>query len=260
MTDLNHTPTPKPCVRGKVLYWTPTEIKLLEQQYATLGSLGCRELLPHRSQQAIQMKAQAIGLKGPAVTRQSFKRRWHYTPEIDARIRQAYENPTRGSINTACQATGLPKYILVRRAAMLGFITPRFKQAEWSRKEIELLKEYGHHTPQVIARKLKTAGYSRSVAAVATKLKREDIDRTDPDHYTGGQLARLMGVPSKTISWWINKEGLPATPSGDRSDRQGGHAWKIHRQRLRGWIKDHGQLVDLRKVDRYWFLDLVFNG
>ena len=69
----------------------------------------------------------------------------------------------------------------------------------------------------------------------------------------------MFGVDGKTVTRWIACEDLPARRRGTaRTAAQGGDEWEIERRKLRAWIRDHAQLVDLRKVDRYWFIDLAF--
>lgn len=99
-------------------------------------------------------------------------------------------------------------------------------------------------------------------------IKRGDLDRfadrlgcdtADPDHFTAGQLAVLLGVDGKTVTRWIKVENLPGKKRGTaRTEAQGGDMWWIARKNLKTWIGSHAQLIDLRKVDRFWFIDFAF--
>ena len=110
---------------------------------------------------------------------------------------------------------------------------------------------------------LRKAGYVRSATAVHVKRKRLKLgvaeERRAAGLYSAHELAELLGVDPKTVTRWIAQEGLPARRRGTaRTARQGADEWEIPITKLGPWIRDHAQLLDLRKVDRFWFIDLAF--
>lgn len=244
-------------------YWSTAEERTLREHYgAPGGPARCAELLG-RSVLAVYAHAQKLGLRGVHyVPSGRGARRYRLEPWIDAEIRRVYlERPSRDAIRTLAARVCRPRWWVIKRAIALGLTVPRFKEPAWSAKEIELLRALAHHLPEVIARKFRKAGYRRSPSAIVVQRKRLQLDLRDPDHFTGRQLAALMGVDEITVRRWIRHEGLPADRRGTkRVAAQGGDMYWISRRDLRGWIARHAQLIDLRKVDRFWFIDLAFGG
>jgi excisionase family DNA binding protein len=114
----------------------------------------------------------------------------------------------------------------------------------------------------VIRRKMAVKGFRRSTTAIAVKVKREGINlrmsRDLAGIYSATSAAKLLGVDAKTIQRWIQAEGLPASRAGTaRTAVQGGDEWRIKAKDLRRWIGEHARLVDVRKVSRDWFIDLL---
>lgn len=244
-------------------YWSTAEDRVLREHYGSSGGPArCAELLG-RSLSAVYSHAQTLGLRGTryAPVRPG-ARKYEATPAIDAEIRRVYqEPPRRNAVKELAARVGRPRWWVSKRALALGLSVPRFKEPDWSAKELELLRALAHHTPPVIARKFRASGFRRSETAIVVKRKRLALDLRDSDHFTAAQLAGLMGVNGTTVAGWIRREGVPATRRGTRRvAAQGGDAHWIARRDLRAWIARHAQLVDLRKVDRFWFLDLAFGA
>lgn len=238
-------------------HWTTTEVSVLQKHYPVGGLPACQPLLPERTGQSIFWKARTLGLSAPNAAPNAGRKRYHSTEQIDEAIRAFYAKPVKaGQMPIFSERIKRPYWWIKNRAAELGVAVPRVKPLPWSSEEIAILKDSGHLTPRRIAIKLKAAGFKRSTTAVVMQLKRVDgIDRTDPDTFTFNELARLMGVDDKTVRRWHEKEGMPAKRK--HQDVSGG-TWMVTRRQLRSWMASHQQLIDLRKVDRFWFLDLVF--
>ena len=242
-------------------FWTAPEVATLRRLYPTEGPEACRVALPLRTLASIYGQALKLGLQAPENFGKD-RKRWLWTEAEIAELRRVYQTePDRGAINTLAQRLGKPRHIVCAQAAKQGLRAPRFASSPWSSAEEAILRNHAHRHPRTIARHLRHAGFKRSETAIAVHRKRRCLDTTDPDHYTAHALAQLMGVDGKTVTRWIEREGLPAKRRGTaRSEAQGGDHWWINRRALRTWIASHAVLVDLRKVERFWFLDLVFGG
>jgi len=245
--------------RAPRYHWTTAEMDTLRRVYPTAGPTATAAALPHRDLRAIYQQARKHGLRAP--TTRAPRQQWTWTDAELAALRRVYQSrPQKCDVVALALRLGKPRHAVSKRAVLEGLVTPRTKAPPWSREEDALLAEWAHCHPRHIARKFKTAGYARSETAITVRRKRVDVDTTDPDHYTAGALARLMGVDPKTVIRWIDKESLPAKRRGThRTETQGDH-YHIARKALREWVRTHAVLVDLRKVDRFWFLDLVFNA
>lgn len=242
--------------QGVKRFWTGREEKLLRQHYPQGGVPACLEVLPGRSASAIYNRAGQLGLRRPGADGRVVPRqRWHASPPIDAVIRRTYQSvPSKGDIAACAKAVGRPRWWVSKRARELGLVVPRFKAPAWTDAETELVRELAHKQPASIQRSLKHRGYHRSETAILVKLKRLGADRTDPNAMNANQLAECLGVDRKTVGRWIEQGWLKATrrQHSDRDDY-----WRIKRKDVRRFIIENTAQVDLRKVDRFWFVDLL---
>lgn len=259
-----NAPTEKRFLRiageGKLRYWTTPEVKVLREHYPLGGAVACLPLLPYRTLGMVYAKASALGIKAPYVPRSGFKRRtWTTDEHMDAAIRRVYQLPPRkNAINELAAALQRPRWWVSNRAADLGMVQPRFKEPEWTEAEIELLGDNSHKDVAAIQKLFLRHGYKRTRTALSVKRTRLHFSTQDPGYCTATALARLLGVDAKTVTRWIEKEGLPATRRGTaRLEIQGGDHWSIALKQFRAWISAHRQLVNLRKVDQPWFYEEV---
>ena len=72
---------------------------------------------------------------------------------------------------------------------------------------------------------------------------------------------RAIGVDDHCITRWIGLGYLQAKRRGtDRTPQQGGDIWYIKDRWVRDFVVDHVNEIDIRKVDKYWFVDLLAAG
>lgn len=249
---------------GRKRFWKTTEDALLREHYSTHGPEYCMTLLG-RSLSSIYSRAHSLGLKPPTVVRKGRPRmRWRATEEIDALIRAAWLDPDKGYALRVAAQVGRPKWWCCKRAVALGLAQPGLRQPDWTPSEDELLRSMAHLAPGNIARRLKAAGHPRSPAAVTVRLKRLGVSRRqarlDEGLLSANQLAGVMGVDLKTVLRWIERENLPAVRRHGAADESSRSNYEIAAPRLRSWLAGRAALVDLRKVDKYWFFDLVFDA
>jgi hypothetical protein len=258
-TILDENPCVGPRREGGRRFWTMRELKVLDEAYPRGGLEACMPALPGRSASSIYQRAQARGLVSPRGAASPPRNRWTTSDAIDGVIRRAYQRaPTRGDVARLAKTLGRPSWWVSKRAAALGLVAPRFKALPWSAEEIEIATERAHKSPLVIRRALAARGHVRSETAVIVQLKRLGACTEDPDHFTAGGLAKVMGVESKTVGLWIAKGLLKARRRGtDRVAAQGGDQWWISRRQVRAFIVEHVGAVDIRKCDKHWLVDLL---
>lgn len=239
--------------------WRTTELATLRAVYPMGGADGVRAVLPHRTLAAIRAKASAerIRCKRPSTQGLRFARIYPQRDDIDTAIREGYMHAkAKGDIKALAARIGRPDWWVQKRAATLGLTrTNRTRLDSWTAAELQILEDFASCTIRVLAQKLRQAGHRRTETAVAVKLKRLQIDRTDPDRWSATALAPMLGVNPATISDWIERRGLPATRMGE-----GRGTLMIERRHLRGWIARNPRYIDLRRVDQPWFMELVFGG
>lgn len=241
---------------GTRRFWTGREEKLLRQHYPLGGVTACLEVLPGRTASSIYNRAGVLGLRVPGAGGKVHERQaWETTDQIDAVIIRAYQTrPTRRAVQHCAQIVGRPRWWVSKRALKLGLVAPRFKEPAWAEAEIDLISSHAHRHPRTLQKMLRRAGFARTETAIVVKLKRLGADRTDPDHLNANQLAGVMGVDRKTVAAWIAKGWLKAKrrKASDLDD-----FWWIHRKDIRSFVIDNVAAVDLRKVDKFWFVDLL---
>lgn len=251
---------------GARRFWTVAEIKRLREHYPSGGVEACMPHLPGRSASAIYNRAKAEGLRSENIKNHNFReKRWATDEHIDALIVRTYQSkPDKHAVKRLAQTVNRPRWWVSKRAMKLGLTVPRFKEPEWTAEEIEFICARAHMDPQATSRRMKKHGWHRSPTSIVVKLKRLGQPRgrdADPDHCTASHLARLFGFDAKTVLGWIAKGWLKAEKRGTaRTERQGGDEWWIHRRNVRAFVIQNASMVDLRKVDRVWFIDMLANG
>ncbi|BAI99010.1 hypothetical protein Sj15T_10070 [Sphingobium sp. TA15] len=246
--------------RGPRRFWTTREEKLLGEHYPAGGVEACLLHLPGRTATAIYNHAATLGLQAPSTQKHDFRRqRWTSSDHIDAVIRRAYQRtPAKGDIDALAVAVGRPRWWVTKRASKLGLVTPRFKEPAWTDAERDVVHDNFHRSAKTIQRMLKRLGFVRTETAITVMGKRMGATREDPHHVTAHGLATLMGVDAKTVSGWIARGLLKARRRGtERTAAQGGDQHWIHLRDVRGFIIDNAAVVDIRKVDKFWFIDLL---
>jgi len=245
---------------GSKRFWTGREEKIIRQFYPAGGVAACLAQLPGRSATSIYQRAGLMGVRKPGPSGKVTERQaWTSNEHIDALIRRAYAtDATKGAINRLAKTVNRPRWWVSKRATKLGIVPPRFKEAPWSEAELDLIVEHAHKNPATLRRMLARQGFARTETAITVKLKRAGADRTDPDYFTAGALAAAMGVDAKTVTGWIAKGWLKAARRGtERVASQGGDEWWIHRRDIRTFIIENVAAVDIRKVEKFWFVDLL---
>jgi hypothetical protein len=190
------------------------------------------------------------------------RQKYWFTPAMDEEIRSAYhlfiEDNNRRAIGACARKLRLPRWMITRRAAILGLA--RIKEPEWSIAEIIVLEQCGHLTPAVIRRKLRAKGFRRSANAIRLKIGRMRI-KQNLEGYSARALARAFGVDCHKVMNWINRKMLGGTPRGSaRHESHGVDAYWITHADVREFVLTHPDEVDLRRVEKWWFLDLVTDG
>lgn len=252
-------PAPVELRRERVLGspWLTTELAILRQHYGR-GSKAVQALLPWRTLGCIRSKANAEGLRGNRQTTlgQRWERRYEPRADIDQMIREGYIHATaKGDIKRLAERIGRPAWWVQKRAASMGVTrTNRTRLDAWTPEELAIVERYAVATIEVIAAKLRRAGFVRTPTAVCLVLKRRQIDRNDPDVWSAQELGPMFGVDPSTVVDWIQRRGLVAKKWGTGATNR----YMVHRRELRRWIVRNSGYVDLRRVDKAWFWDVMF--
>lgn len=188
------------------------------------------------------------------------KKKYSFTPKMDELIRRVYrEGGTgRGQVRDLAMKIHLPRWKVSRRAREIGAYEPRIKEPEWSQGELLILERNAHRQPEVIQRRLKEKGFRRSATGIILKRRRMRFLR-NLDGYSASQVAEGFGVGCvKTVTRWIHLGLLKAGKRETlRTEQQGGDIFYIKDKYIREFIIHNIGLIDIRKVDKFWFVDIL---
>jgi len=189
------------------------------------------------------------------------KRKYVPTPEIDLVIREAYRKQRQGdrsALKTVSSQLGWTRNAVCKRGAELG--VTRTKERPWSAKEEELLEQFGHLAPSGIRRAMAASSSFRSIAAIQAKLTRSRI-KQNLNGYSANSLADALGVDVHKVLLWIRRGFLNAERRGTaRMESQGGDIWWISRRAVKRFVLRAPEEIDLARVEKIWFLDLITGG
>lgn len=193
-----------------------------------------------------------------------------FTKEVSKQIEEIYSRPNakknsgyQGGLGIKAFAAtlGVPHHVVIHQAARLGL--GRTKEKPWSMEEFAALNELAHYAPDVIARKFRERGLHRTRTSIAVMRKRRWAHKGAP-YYSAHALTTLMGVDGHTLDRvWIAK-GIrfiaKGTTRGKKNKKQGGDTKLVHIDEVRRFFIEHPEEIDLQKVDKLWFLEMITAG
>ena len=185
--------------------------------------------------------------------------KWPITPEIHARIEKIYKRDTgNGQVTALAKSLNYPRWKIGRYAIKQGWIAKQKKELDWNPYEIEILEKYAYHSPERIQIYLRKEGFHRTCTGIVLQRKRKKLLQ-DIDGFTSANKAALvLGVDYHFIRRMIDAGKLKAKRRGTlRVKEQGGDIWWISKENLRNYILNNLNEIDIRKVDKYAFVDLI---
>lgn len=166
----------------------------------------------------------------------------------------------QGEVSALAAKIGVPRTKITNIARENGWIQ-RKRSADykyyWSEEELAIVAALPDHSAQAVHKRLKKAGFVRSVSAV--EVKRTELrvvqNRKSMSAY---ELALCLGLHHKTVTRMIHLGRLSAK-------RRPGYfgptaSYMLRPRDVRNFILENLPEIDLSKVDRYWFVDLLVNG
>ena len=148
------------------------------------------------------------------------------------------------------EARGIPAWRVHHWARALG--VARIKDRTWPPEDIAYLKaHWGKQSIRLIAKQLK-----RSCSAIKNKANRLQLGCSwqRDDGYTLRSLSEAMGCHTSKVQRWLTDGKLKATRS-----EVSPLIWHITDAEVRAFVKTYPSEVDLARVDKYWFLGLIFD-
>lgn len=243
--------------RPRRYFWTTHEDAILREWYPREGAEAALARLPGRTRRGVCARAFNLGLgSGSKSGGDTSRKAYPQCDRIDETLRTYLPLcAEKGSQDALAQSINRPSWWVYRRAAALGLVYPRRCREPWAAQEDAILAAAPHLGTRTLQARLKSAGYKRSEIAIAVRLRRQKLSSVEPDTFTTGQLALLMGVSQSTVRGWIKREGLRASTRPDSTAET--PIYRVRAQHLKAWVATHAQLVDLRRVDRFMFIELL---
>ena len=185
--------------------------------------------------------------------------KYQFTSDMDKELLYTYSINTDSKprlINLA-KKFNMPRWALYQRALKIGAVTSSHQKKPWTSDEIKILERNARYAPQTIKKRLEKVGFQRSIASIVLKRKRMRF-LSNTEGMSACLCAEFLGVD---LHWLLNyiRQGLLKAEL-IRRDRQGKANYYIREKDLRRFIINNPELIDLRKVEKYYFIELVANG
>lgn len=190
-----------------------------------------------------------------------------WTPAQDMVLTERYSRNKYGSnaIRVSAKILGVTAGAVYSRAIQLGLIHSR-ERYRWLQTELDVVENYAHRSLETIQRKLTgVSPHKRTRTAIANQIARLRL-RSSMDGLNHTQLAQALGVAVSTLHKWRQEKLIGATrlPSLDRHkgacDIYLQAPWYYSHKEIERFVFRFPSLIDLRKVDQLWFIELMRNG
>ncbi len=185
-----------------------------------------------------------------------------FTPELDNLITKVYQSNIgrQSMVKKLAIELNVPRWKITRRAAEIGAYIPLKKEPEWSEQELSIMGKYAHLNLSFIQTKLEHEGFHRSLTGIQLKRKRMRFI-SNLEGMSAFKAAEFFGVDRHWVTDKI-RDGLIKAEMRDtlRTEKQGGDTYFIKEKELRRFIISNPELIDLRKVEKFYFIELLANG
>jgi hypothetical protein len=246
-------------------FWTAAEIAVVREHYPQSGAEACLAHLPaHRSKTTVYQQAHKLGLRsekpggGP-------KQRLVIPIDVEEQIRTAWplmDGKKRGEVNALADRLKVPRWWLSKRLVRLGLAMPHKKEPPWTSAEDELLQRVPLYDLKRATKIFREHGFSRTPVSIKVRSTRLKISLRAANPFLSAlQAATIVGFDPKNLGTMILAGAIRAERRDDRRlPQQGGSRWMIERHELRRFVLDNLERIDLRKVDKFAFVDLLVRG
>ena len=182
-----------------------------------------------------------------------------FTSEMDKEILYIYSINTdrKPRVTNLAKKFNMPRWAIYQRALKIGAVTSSHQKKLWVDEEVEILEKNAGDAPLTIRKKLAKAGFQRSTASIVLKRKRIRL-LSNLQGMSASLCAKFLGVDLHWVLNHIHTGSLRAEVI--RNDREGKANYHILEKDLRKFIVYNPDLIDLRRVEKFYFIELVANG
>ena len=241
-------------------FWSDDEKDIVRKYYPMGGVGACQPHLPNRSERSIYQAARKLGIR--LDERAKPERHYVVASDLDEQIREAWPLlKGRGAVSELAKTLSVPRRIVSQRALKLGLTMPHTKEPPWTDAEFALMHKVPLHDPKRASAIFRQHGFKRTPSAIVSRAKRMNLSRRYKKTLSAVGAARILGVDTKWVTSRCIAGDLKAGRRGtERLPQQGGDAWTIERADLRQFVIDNLERIDIRKVDKFAFVDLMVGG
>jgi hypothetical protein len=189
-----------------------------------------------------------------------------FTEEQDAILRACYAKNKYGNNahRKAVEQLGLAGSIVLRRAVQLGLTHTR-ERFRWTDEELEIVEKNAHQAIETIQRKLAAASPIKRTRAAIVGAIHEGRFRTNLEGLNHSQLSEALGLAVDTLHKYRMAGLIKAAgrlPSLDCHKYRGRRLHSRPEVCLQApqFIYAHPGLIDLGRVAKLWFIDLLRDG
>ena len=238
--------------------YTPEQIEIIKRDYVSLGGpetiRRCNAAGPYHTDASVRAKAKALG-----ACRKMADIAAPTSDHIDRLIKRAYSSNKKNSISTLAFSINRTIGWISRRADQLDIDKKSrriYEEKLYSEEERSLIQENAHLPTTEILAKLKRAGFDRTYTSLRSYRQRVRFEAERESPLSQEELAGLLGIAPGLVSRFILKGMLPATRV---KSTKGGEGLRllIDPANVAYFIVNHPAHVDLSRVDRFWFIDLM---
>jgi len=186
------------------------------------------------------------------------KKKHFFTAEMDADITKTYQEGVgirskrhTGYLKGLSQRIGIPPWRISKRAVELGILPTQKKEPNWTDRELKILELNSHLSLSRIKVNLKKYGFARTEQGIYQKRKSMRFVLALND-YNVASIAMCFGVDAHTVKRWIERKLL-------KSQKREGSRYYIKRLWIKKFIVENVSIIDFRKIDKYWLVDLLTN-
>lgn len=195
------------------------------------------------------------------------KKKYTFTPEMLTEIKKVYQQAAympgyhkTAPVRRLAEKFGIPRWKVSRQAGIMGLRHMTKKEGKWTESELKILERNAYKHPETIQKRLRKDGFHRSVQGIVLKRKRMHLLKSFGFDNTLS-LAECLGVDAHAVVRYIQKGWLKARRRGTRRTRQqGGDHWLIKEKDIRAFIIENVSILDFRKIDKFWLVDLLAGG
>ena len=193
------------------------------------------------------------------------KKKYHFTEEIDARIRKAYQEEVgmktklhTGYLSKLSEELDMPSWRISKRATELGVLPTKKKEANWNTRELRILESSSHLSLSRIQKNLKRVGFQRTQQGIQQKRKHMRYLQNLNGH-SAASVAVGFGIDKKGVVGRIEKGWLRASRRETTRDEGNANMYYIKDKWIKEFIVESVAVIDFRKLDKYWIVDILAN-